>query len=118
MKIWAEINDQKIVQRVLAGNPEDEDGGYSWLIDNLGGVWLETDENTREGVHYNPETLEPSEDQTKAFRGNYAGIGFTYDEDLDAFIPPKPSDDATLDETTFTWIVPEVETPEVEEPEE
>jgi len=65
--------------------------------------------NTRGGVHYDPETGEPSADQSKAFRGNYAGIGFTYDEDLNAFIPPKPSDDAWLDEETFTWILPEVE---------
>ena len=44
-----------------------------------------------------------------SFRGNYAGIGFTYNEELDAFIPPKPSEDATLDEATFSWVVPKVE---------
>jgi len=36
-------------------------------------------------------------------RKNYAGIGFTYDPDADAFIPPKPSDDAIFDSKTFTW---------------
>jgi len=40
-------------------------------------------------------------------RKNYAGIGFTYDEDRDAFIPPKPSDNAILDEETCRWIIPE-----------
>ena len=37
------------------------------------------------------------------FRKNYAGIGFTYDEDRDAFIPPKPSADAILNEETCLW---------------
>ena len=37
------------------------------------------------------------------FRKNYAGIGFTYDDDRDAFIPPKPSADAILNEETLTW---------------
>ena len=37
------------------------------------------------------------------FRKNYAGIGFTYDEDRDAFITPKPSADAILNEETCLW---------------
>ena len=40
-------------------------------------------------------------------RKNYAGIGFTYDHMRDAFIPPKPSDDAVLDEETCTWTFPQ-----------
>jgi hypothetical protein len=44
------------------------------------------------------------------YRKNYAGIGYTYDADRDAFIAPKPSEDATFDEETFTWILP-LETP-------
>jgi hypothetical protein len=39
-------------------------------------------------------------------RKNYAGIGFTYDAERDAFISPKPSEDAVLDEATCTWILP------------
>ena len=42
-----------------------------------------------------------------SFRKNYAGIGYTYDPIRDAFIPPKPSADATLDEATCQWIVPQ-----------
>jgi hypothetical protein len=38
------------------------------------------------------------------FRANFAGIGFTYNENFDAFIPPKPSETATLDLETFTWV--------------
>jgi len=44
-------------------------------------------------------------------RKNYAGIGYTYDADRDAFIAPKPAEDATFDEDTCQWIVP------IEEPE-
>ena len=41
------------------------------------------------------------------YRKNYAGLGYTYDAARDAFIPPKPSNDATLDEATCQWIVPD-----------
>jgi hypothetical protein len=46
-------------------------------------------------------------------RKNYAGMGFFYDADRDAFIAPKPAEDATFDEETCQWIVPivEAETP-------
>jgi hypothetical protein len=44
------------------------------------------------------------------YRKNYAGIGYTFDEERDAFISPKPSEDAVLDEATCTWILP-IETP-------
>jgi hypothetical protein len=114
MSHWAEINEAGRVVRVTVGNNNDPGEGLEWLEDNLGGYWLQTSYNTRGGVHYDPETGEPSADQSKAFRGNYAGIGFTYDEDLDAFIPPKPTEDATFDEDTYSWIVPEVEDVEAE----
>jgi len=39
------------------------------------------------------------------FRGLYPGIGYTYDETLDAFIPPKPSETAILDPETYSWII-------------
>jgi hypothetical protein len=42
-----------------------------------------------------------------SIRKNFAGIGFTYDEERDAFIPPKPSDDAILEEETCTWLATE-----------
>jgi len=41
-----------------------------------------------------------------AFRGNYAGIGHTYDPINDVFIPNKPQEDAILDENTWDWIIP------------
>jgi hypothetical protein len=45
------------------------------------------------------------------YRKNYAGIGFTYDETRDAFIPPKPSNQIGFDEETCQWIVPDEITP-------
>jgi hypothetical protein len=44
-------------------------------------------------------------------RKNYAGIGFTYDGDRDAFIAPKPTEDSTFDEETCRWLIPVPETP-------
>ena len=43
------------------------------------------------------------------YRGNYAGIGFTYDEAQDAFIPPRPTDDSTYDPATYSWLTPDTE---------
>jgi hypothetical protein len=98
-----------VVTFVVVGRVEDENS-EAGLSARTGDTYKRTSYNTRAGVHYDPATGKPSADQSKAFRGNYAGIGFTYDEGLDAFIPPKPSEDATLDETTFSWIVPDVDT--------
>jgi len=82
MSHWAELDKNNKVVRVLVGDNNDPAGdeGYQWLIDNLGGTWIKTSYNAA----------------TNGFRFNYAGIGFTYDEDLDAFIPPKCHDEATL----------------------
>ena len=66
-------------------------------------LWVQTSYNTRGGVHYKPDSNEPSEDQTKALRKNYAGIGFSYDRIRDAVIPPKPFASWLLNETTCLW---------------
>jgi hypothetical protein len=76
------------------------------FIDNLDGLWIQTSYNTRGGVHYDTETTLPSNDQTKALRKNYAVIGFTYDSERDAFIPPKPFDSWLLNDDTCLWEAP------------
>jgi hypothetical protein len=78
------------------------------FIDTLpdSGMWVQTSYNTRGGVHYDPATGEPSADQSKALRFNYAGIGYTYDAQRDSFIPPKPYPSWTLDEATCLWQAP------------
>ena len=109
MAHWAELDASNCVIRVTVANDENDADGYNWLIENLGGVWVQTSYNTRGGVHYDPETGEPSEDQSKALRFNYAGIGFTFDPDKGtdgAFIPPKPYDSWVLNEDTCLWEAP------------
>lgn len=68
--------------------------------------WVQTSYNTRGGVHYDPDTNQPSADQNKALRKNYAGIGYLYNSELDAFIPPKPYPSWTLNTQTAQWDPP------------
>jgi len=106
MSHFAKIDpDTNLVTFVTVGRQED-DGREQELFERTGDVYKQTSYNTRGGVHYDPETGEPSEDQTKALRFNYAGVGFTYDADRDAFIPPKPFDSWVLDEDTCLWVAP------------
>jgi hypothetical protein len=99
MSHWAEIDENNIVTRVLVGDNNDpaDDEGYQWLIDNLGGTWKKTSYNTIAGQH----TLGGT-----PLRGNYAGIGYSYNEELDAFIPPKPFESWTLNTEKFNWDAP------------
>ena len=60
-------------------------------------VWKQTSYNTKGGIHMEGGT---------PFRKNHAGIGFTYDEDRDAFIPPKPFNSWILNEDTCLWNAP------------
>jgi len=79
---------------------------FNNFVDDSPGKWIQTSYNTRGGVHYQPNTNEPSEDQSKALRKNYAGIGYTYDSTRDAFIPPQPFNSWTLNEDTCLWDSP------------
>ena len=97
MAHWAELDENNIVTRVLVGSNEDPDEGYQWLIDNLGGTWVKTSYNTQGGVHSLGGT---------PLRKNYAGIGYSYDADRDAFIPPKPFNSWLLNEDTCLWEAP------------
>lgn len=97
MAHWAEVDSTSTVVRVLVGDDKDPDEGYQWLVDNLGGDWIKTSYNTYAGIHALGK---------KPLRKNYAGIGFTYDKELDAFIPPKVYPSWILDEETCTWIAP------------
>jgi hypothetical protein len=108
MAHFAELNENNVVLRVLVVDNGQEDRGHEFLSDDLGfgGRWEKTSYNTRAGIHYNSETNEPSLDQTKAYRKNYAGIGFTFDETRDAFIPPKPFESWLLNEDTCGWDAP------------
>ena len=91
-----------IVTRVIVAEAD----FFNNFVDDSPGQWIQTSYNTRGGVHYKPNTNEPSEDQSKALRKNYAGIGYTYDATRDAFIPPQPFNSWTLNEDTCLWDSP------------
>ena len=110
MTYFAKLDSENIVIFVTSGRAED-DGLEEELNARTGDVYRQTSYNTHGGIHYTDG--EPSEDQTKAFRGRYAGIGFYYDEDLDIFYPPQPYASWTLNAQTASW-EPPVEYPEDE----
>lgn len=105
MAHMAKLDENNIVVAVLVARDEDEDREAA-LSARTGDTYKRTSYNTRGGKHYDPLTGEESADQSKAFRKNYAGIGYTYDADRDAFIPPKPYASWVLDETTCLWGAP------------
>jgi len=101
MSHFAEIGDNNIVISVVVAEQEH--------INSLEGRWIQTSYNTRGGVHYAPNNGEAGDyvpDGGVALRKNYAGIGYTYDEGRDAFIPPKPFPSWVLDESTCFWEPP------------
>jgi hypothetical protein len=100
---FAKLDENNIVTFVTVGRQED-DGREAELSARTGDVYKQTSYNTRGGVHYTDGV--PSEDQTKAFRKNYAGLGYTYDAGRDAFIPPKPFASWVLNEDTCLWDAP------------
>lgn len=103
MAHYAEI-ENNTVTRVIVAEAD--------FIALMPGTWIQTSYNTRGGIHYDPHTGEPSADQSKALRYNYAGIGYTYNEQRDAFIPPQPHPDAVLNESTCLWEWDEPLTPD------
>ena len=105
MAHFARLDSNNIVDFVVVGRDEDN-GKEAELTARTGDVYKQTSYNTRGGVHYDPITNEPSADQSKAFRKNYAGLGYTYDETRDAFIPPKPYASWVLNEQTCLWEAP------------
>ena len=102
MAHYAFLDANNIVINVIVGKNEGEDG-IDW--EEFYGA-KRTSYNTKGGIHYDSITNLPSEDQSKAFRKNYAHIGGTYDPVRDAFIPPKPYNSWTLNEQTCSWEAP------------
>jgi len=100
---FAKLDENNVVTFVTVGRQED-DGREAELSVRTGDVYKQTSYNTRGGVHYTDGV--PSADQTNAFRKNYAGLGFTYDAQRDAFIPPKPFNSWLLNEETCLWEAP------------
>jgi hypothetical protein len=96
MAHFAQLNEDNIVTQVIVvanDDTKDSDGmeneavGAAFCANLLGGTWKQTSYNAR-------------------IRKNYAGIGYTYDEGRNAFIPPQPYASWTLNETTAQWEAP------------
>jgi hypothetical protein len=91
------------VLSVIVAEPE----FFETFVDNSPGNWIQTSYNTRGGVHYDPNTGSPSEDQSKALRKNYASIGMLYDSVADAFMTKRPFPSWVLNTETYIWECPE-----------
>jgi hypothetical protein len=99
---FARIKDG-IVDFVTVGRDDDE--GREDELGHDGWIYKRTSYNTRGGIHYGSDG-QPSADQSKAFRKNFAGIGYSYSSVRDAFIPPKPYNSWVLNEGTCLWDPP------------
>jgi len=98
MAHYAFLDENNIVTEVIVGKNEGEDGidWEVWYGDFRGQVCKRTSYNTIGNTHSNGGT---------PYRGNYAGIGYTYRSDLDVFVPPKPFPSWTLD-SNVVWQAP------------
>ena len=98
---YAKVNEGLVVSVIVA-----EAEFFETFIDTSPGQWIQTSYNTHGGVHYNRETGEPSIDQSKSLRKNFAGLGYAYDKIRDAFIPQKLFNSWILNEDTCLWEAP------------
>ena len=99
MAHYAFLDENNIVTEVIVGKNEDEEG-VNWEQHYgafRGQSCKRTSYNTSGGVHANGGT---------PFRKNYAGLGYTYNADIDAFVPPKPFASWLLNEETAQWEAP------------
>ena len=83
----AELDANNVVLRVIVVSNDLEPNVEQWCTDTYGGYWKQTS-------------------YSGSFRKNFAGIGYTYNADLDAFIPPKPYPSWVLDDATCQWKAP------------
>ena len=124
MAHFAELDENNIVTRVVVihnnellddeGN-ESEAKGIAFLkslYDHWGEsdwvrtIWKQTSYNSRYGVYYQSNSNTAHSDQSKLFRKNFAGSGYTYEADKAAFIPPKPYASWVLDDDKCLWEAP------------
>lgn len=92
MSHFAKVSEGLVVQ-VIVAEPE----FFQAFVDTTPGAWVETSYNTHGGIHKNGGT---------PLRKNYAGIGYTYDKERDAFIPPQNYPSWILNEGTCLWEPP------------
>jgi hypothetical protein len=95
MSHYAKVLNGKVIEVIVA-----EISFFDNFIDSSPGDWIQTSYNTRGGIHYAPNSWEP--DDGEPLRGNYAGIGYTYDSVNDVFYPPRPLDKNGLSCNSWT----------------
>jgi hypothetical protein len=101
MSHFAKVVDGKVVQVIVA-----EADFFDTFVDSSPGQWIQTSYNTHGGKHYNPTTgAEDTSATTPALRGNYAGVGYTYDSVKDVFYAPQPFPSWTLS-ANYLWEAP------------
>ena len=98
MPYFAKVTDGKVMQVIAA-----EKEFFDTYVDSTPGEWIQTSYNTRGGVHYGQDG---QPDSGVALRGNYAGIGYTYDRTNDVFYAPQPFPSWTISGPTWTWQAP------------
>ena len=98
MTHFAKCLDGKVIN-VIVAEPE----FFETFVDSSPGQWIQTSYNTRGGIHYGQDG---QTDGGVALRGNYAGIGYTYDATHDVFYAPQPYASWALNQTTWLWGAP------------
>ena len=92
MSHYAKVLDGKVIQVIVA-----DQEFFNTFVDTSPGNWIQTSYNTHGGQHTQGGT---------PLRGNYAGIGYIYDQTNDVFYAPKPFPSWLLNESTWTWEAP------------
>jgi hypothetical protein len=108
MAHYAFLDQNNIVTEVIVGKDENSEfRDWEKFYGNIRQqTCVRTSYNTQAGVYIDPNTGLPAADQSKALRKNYAGVGFRYDTELDAFIPPQPYSSWVLVTETCQWEPP------------
>lgn len=102
MAHFAKVDQGKVINVIVA-----EQDFIDNLVSDIPGEYIQTSYNTYGGIHYSDDAKSiPSEDQSKALRKNFASVGYDYNSELDAFIPPKPYNSWILNETSCLWESP------------
>ena len=87
MSHFAKLDENNVVTHVIVGDNNLPNEGYDWVISRIGGRWVQTSYNGN-------------------FRKRFAGVGYAYNEELDAFVMPKPFESWVLDQETVDWVAP------------
>jgi hypothetical protein len=96
----------KVLNGVVVDGIRADASFFDTFVDSSPGTWLQTSYNTRGGVYYLPDLNTPDPDQSKAFRANFAGLGYTYDPVNDVFYAPQPFPSWSISAPSWLWEAP------------